>query len=71
MGNSLYNDLVANKAPAQPNIFQQINDFKRNFSNIDPRAEVQRLLSSGQMTQEQFQSLGQMANGILSMRPRR
>lgn len=71
MGNSLYNDLVTNKAQEQPNIFQQINDFKRNFANIDPRAEVQRLLSSGQMTQEQFQSLGQMANGILSMRPRR
>lgn len=71
MANSLYNDLARQSIPVQPNIFDQINNFKRNFSNIDSRAEVQRLLSSGQMTQQQFQSLGQMANGILQMRGKR
>lgn len=44
--------------------------FKRSFSG-DPRAEVQRLLNSGQMTQEQYNKLAEMAKQLSSMMPRR
>ncbi len=43
--------------------------FKRSFSG-DPRAEVQRLLNSGQMTQEQYNKLAEMAKQLSSMMPR-
>lgn len=42
------------------NIVQQVENFKNQF-NIDPKAEVQRLLNSGQMSQAQFNRLAQMA----------
>jgi len=42
------------------------NFFKNNFQG-DPKAQVQALLSSGQMTQEQFQQISQMANQLYSI----
>jgi hypothetical protein len=43
--------------------------FKRSFSG-DPRAEIQRLLNSGQMTQEQYNKLAETAKQLSSMMPR-
>lgn len=43
--------------------FQQ---FKANFKG-DPQQEVQRLLNSGQMTQQQYNQLQQMANQMSRM----
>ena len=55
MPNPLYNDLGANKPPIQNNIFAQMmsefNKFKSTF-NGDPKAEVQKLLNSVLMTQQ-------------------
>lgn len=49
------------------NMMQQFNQFRSNFQG-DPRQAVMNLLSSGQMSQEQFNQLSQMArtfqNGI-------
>lgn len=42
------------------------NTFKNNFQG-DPKAQVQALLNSGQMTQEQFKQISQMANQFYSM----
>lgn len=44
----------------------QFNQFKQKFqqSGTDPRAKVQELLNSGQMTQEQFNMFRMMANQI-------
>lgn len=42
------------------------NSFKNNFQG-DPKAQVQALLDSGQMTQEQFQQISQMANQLYSI----
>lgn len=42
------------------NMVNQFNQFKRNF-NGDPRQQVQQLLDSGQMTQQQFNQLSQAA----------
>lgn len=46
------------------NQFQNfVNQFKQN-SNISPQEKVQQLLDSGQMSQEQFNNLRQMANQL-------
>ena len=51
------------------NFINQFNQFCQNFGNQqNPQAIVQQLLDSGQMSQQQFNQLSQMANQILSMR---
>ena len=48
------------------NFMNQFNQFRQNFGNQqNPQQMVQHLLDSGQMTQEQFNQLSQMANQIL------
>lgn len=42
------------------NMLTQFNQFKNSF-NGDPRQKVQELLNSGQMSQEQFNQLREMA----------
>lgn len=42
------------------NMMSQFNQFKQNFKG-DPQQQVQQLLNSGQMTQEQFNQLSQAA----------
>ena len=42
-------------------MLQQWNQFKQTFRG-DPQQRVQELLQSGQMTQEQYQKICQMAN---------
>lgn len=61
MANPLFNQL-------QPK--NGLNNFKQQVMNMrnsipNPRDEVQRLLNSGQMSQEQFNQLSQMAQQIL------
>ena len=47
-------------------MLQQFNQFKSGFSG-DPKQEVQKLLQSGQMSQEQFQKLSQAATQFQKM----
>lgn len=47
-------------------LMQKFNQFKNNFQG-DPRAQVQQLLNSGQMSQEQFNNLSQMASQFQNM----
>lgn len=61
MNNSLYNSFGM-----QSNISQIVNDFnnfKNNFKG-DPRAEVEKMMRSGQLSQEQFNQYAQMANEL-------
>lgn len=44
-------------------IISQFNNFRQQFSG-DPRAEVQRLMQSGQMSQDQFNYLQAMATQL-------
>lgn len=48
----------------------RFNQFKQNFqqSGIDPKQKVQELLNSGQMSQEQFNTLRMLANQITGKR---
>lgn len=47
-------------------MMQQFRQFKANFQG-DPKAEVQRLLQSGQMTQQQLDQLQQAAQMFQSL----
>ena len=44
----------------------QIKQLQATFQG-DPRAEVQKLLDSGQMTQQQFNQLSQIANQVMAL----
>ena len=62
MANPIFNLLNGNSFPNN-NIAAMINNFK-NFSMSfqgDPRARVQHLLNTGQMSQAQFNQLRDMA----------
>lgn len=48
------------------NMMGQFQQFKQNFSG-DPKAQVQQLLDSGQMSQEQFNKLSQLATQFQNM----
>jgi hypothetical protein len=70
MANPLFNTLGGN-APAMNDggfsqMMAQLNSFRSSFRG-DPKAEVQRLLNSGQMTQEEYNQLTQTAQQISRM----
>lgn len=70
MANPLFNMLGGNQPIINDGGFSQfIAEVKRMQQTFqgDPRAEVQRLLNSGQMTQQQFNQLSQMANQVMQM----
>lgn len=48
------------------NIIQQFQQFKNNFRG-DPRQQVQQMLNSGRVTQEQYNQAVQMANMLQKM----
>lgn len=62
--NSLFKDLQSNQ-PMNPisNFLTRFNQFKSTF-NGNPEQQVKQLLSSGQMSQEQFNQLAQTANQL-------
>jgi hypothetical protein len=59
--NPLYNP---NQNNPMANIIQQAREFRNNFKG-NPRDEVQRLLNSGQMSQQQFNQLSQIAQQVV------
>lgn len=64
MSNSLFN---AFGTPQNNGVFQmvnQINNFKNNFKG-DPKAEVEKLMKNGQLSQEQFNQYAQVANELV------
>lgn len=63
MGNSLFNILGGQSGVNMPPMFNMIskfNQFKNSFQG-DARQEVQNLLNSGRMSQQQFNQLQSMA----------
>lgn len=72
MANSIYNTLGGD-SPKLPgafgnmqNLMQRLNQFKQSFQG-DPKQEVQQLLNSGRMSQNQYNQLSQMATQIQNM----
>ena len=65
MANALFNALGNNNNPFA-SIIKQAQQLKQTF-NGNPKAEVERLLKSGQMTQAQFNEYSQIASQITQM----
>ena len=65
MNNSLFNILGPNinRGNDLGNMLNQFNQFRQMFKG-DPRQQVQSLLRSGQMSQEQFKQLAEQADQL-------
>lgn len=55
--------------PAQNPMMQMMSEFQKFKANFhgDPREEVQKLLNSGRMSQQQYNQIQQMANQMSQM----
>ena len=73
MANPLFQEL--NKTQATPNdggfaqMMQEFQQFRNTFCG-NAKQEVERLLKTGQMSQQQFQQLSQMANQMMGLMSR-
>lgn len=66
MSNPLYNmlgNMMPNNLGGFGNIVRAFQQFRNSFHG-DPRQQVQQLLSSGRVTQEQYNQAVQMANQL-------
>lgn len=61
--NPLYNQMN-NATNPMANLIKQAKEFKKTFIG-SPKDEVQRLLNSGTMTQQQFNQFSQIAQQVV------
>ena len=67
MANQLFNMLGGQQSMnPMTNLVNQLNQFRQSFSG-DPKQQVQQLLNSGRMSQNQYNQLSQMATQIQNM----
>lgn len=72
MANPLFNMLGGNNVQLpgplgnMQNFMSRLNQFRQTFRG-DPKQQVQQLLNSGQMSQNQYNQLSQMATQIQNM----
>ena len=63
--NPFFNALGGGQMPGQiggfPQLLQQFKQFKANFKG-DPKAEVEKMLQSGKISQDQLNKIQSMAN---------
>lgn len=77
MGSPLYNSLggaqqnqngIYNQFGGRQAFMQRLSNFAENFrrsSTVTPEQMVRQLMSSGQMTQDQFNQLSKLANSLM------
>lgn len=68
MSNPLYQLLGGNQ---QNNMIGQFQKFMNDMKGKDPNVEINRLLQSGQISQEQLNQAQQMAHQMMGMFGRR
>ncbi len=61
--NPLFN-IFGNQPNPMADIIRQAREFRKSFSG-NPRDEVQRLLNSGEMSQQQFNQFSQIAQQVV------
>ena len=61
--NSLFNDFHSQQTNQMNNFLTRFNQFKSTFTG-NPEQQVRQLLSSGRMSQEQFNQFAQTANQL-------
>lgn len=69
MANLLFNALgkaMPNGFGQMGNLLRQFQQFRQNFHG-DPRQQVQQLLNSGKISQDQYNQAVQMANQLQKM----
>lgn len=67
MSNPLYNSMNQNQnQPTANNLIQRFNQFRQNFHG-DPRQQVQQLLNSGKVTQQQYNEAMQKARMLQNL----
>lgn len=70
MPNPLFNALGGNKMPGPMGNFQQMmqqfQQFKSNFQG-DPQQEVQRMIQSGQLSQQQLDQVQNVARQFAAL----
>ena len=66
MPNALFNALGGQTPNNITNIIQQVKQFQQTFKG-DPKAEVERLVRTGQMSQDDFNRYAQTANQLMQM----
>lgn len=70
MANQLFNMLGGNNLPGpfgnMQQMMSQLNQFRQGFQG-DAKQQVQQLLNSGRMSQDQYNKLSQMATQIQNM----
>lgn len=64
--NPLYDAMRAGTAPAANGILQQFMQFRNTFRG-DARQQVQQMLNSGRITQEQYNRAVQIAQQLQGM----
>ena len=64
MANPLYNALGGQHMNPMAQLVEDAKRMKQTFTG-NPKAEVQKLLNSGAMTQEQFNQYAQIANQLI------
>jgi hypothetical protein len=62
MSNALYNQFGRQNNPLEQ-LAQQAREFRKQF-NGNPRQQVEQLLASGRMTQQQFNQYSQIAQQV-------
>lgn len=63
MNNSLFRMFGAPQNP-MAEFMNEFNQFKNSFKG-DPKAEVEKLMQSGQLSQQEFNQYAQMANELV------
>lgn len=60
--NPLYQQM--NNSTNGNNVLQRFNQFRQNFKG-DPQQQIQQMLNSGRITQQQYNNAVQMANQLM------
>ena len=63
MSNPLFN-MMGNQSNPMADLIRQARNFKNQF-NGNPRQEVERLLQTGRMSQQQFNQFSQIAQQVV------
>lgn len=70
MSNPLFQLLGGGQNNQMSQMMKAFSDFRSMFTG-DPRAKVQELLRTGQMSQEQFNQLQNAANQFMNFLPKK
>jgi hypothetical protein len=65
MNNSIFENFATPQNP-MAEFMNEFNQFKNSFKG-DPKAEVEKMIKNGQLSQEEFNRYAQMANQIMGM----